>query len=458
MNVTERLCELIVSIGFDDLPAAVVDQARRLVLDGIAVALAGTVREQAPGILAAHVRELGGQGAATIMGFGFKAPPTSAAYVNGASMHVLDFEPMWSPPNHQLSITLPVALALAEAKRLPGREVMASMVKGIEIAGWVLEASGLYDPKLLRHHPPGLVGPLAAAVVASHLLHLDAGQLRNALGIAASRAGSVLANIGTMTKSLHCGLAASLGLDAALLAARGMTGNVDVFETPRGYMETFFDEFELSDLLRFGPPFRVIQPGFAIKMYPSQFATHFVITAALNLRRRIADPQRIEAVRLTTPVMPYIDRPCPATGLEGKFSWQFTTACALLDGEVTLTSFTDSRRFRPDMERLLGRIVLDMRDDIPGRLDRMHVEVAVTLTGGEVLSAGCDGPPGAWGAPPIPEADHRRKVRDCLATCLETAEVKQVIDLAGETDELESTGIGELMGILANPRTYDTRH
>ena len=147
MNVTERLCELIVSIGFDDLPAAVVDQARRLVLDGIAVALAGTVREQAPGILAAHVRELGGQGAATIMGFGFKAPPTSAAYVNGASMHVLDFEPMWSPPNHQLSITLPVALALAEAKRLPGREVMASMVKGIEIAGWVLEASGLYDPK-----------------------------------------------------------------------------------------------------------------------------------------------------------------------------------------------------------------------------------------------------------------------------------------------------------------------
>jgi hypothetical protein len=101
--------------------------------------------------------------------------------------------------------------------------------------------------------------------------------------------------------------------------------------------------------------------------------------------------------------------------------------------------------------------VLDMRDDIPGRLDRMRVEVAVTLTGGEVLSAGCDRPPGAWGAPPIPEADHRRKVHDCLATCLETADVERVIDLAGRMDELEWTGIGELMGILATPQASDAR-
>ncbi|MEJ0067855.1 MAG: MmgE/PrpD family protein [Pseudomonadota bacterium] len=64
--------------------------------------------------------------------------------------------------------------------------------------------------------------------------------MRHAIGLAASRCGSVLANAGTMTKSTHCGLAGSLGLDAALLARRGFTANIDVVETPRGYAQAFF--------------------------------------------------------------------------------------------------------------------------------------------------------------------------------------------------------------------------
>jgi hypothetical protein len=127
-------------------------------------------------------------------------------------MHVLDFAPMWSPATHALSVTLPVALDLAEARGLTGREVLTALIKGIEIQGWLREASGQYTPDVLKFHPPGLVGPMGAVAVASHLLRLDPKRMANAFGIAGSRAGSLFSNVGTMTKSTHCGQAAAMGL------------------------------------------------------------------------------------------------------------------------------------------------------------------------------------------------------------------------------------------------------
>src|SRR6185369_4292282 len=189
--------------------------ARRLVLDGIAIAIAGT-EEEAIHILAAHFREQGGAAQATAIGNGFRLNTVSAAALNGAAMHVLDFEPMWSPANHALSTTLAGVLALAEAREADGREVLAALVKGIEMQGWIRQASG-------------------------QLLGLDAGRLANAIGISASRAGSLLANAGTMTKSTHCGHASALGLESALLAERGFTANVRVFEVAQGYVPAFYD-------------------------------------------------------------------------------------------------------------------------------------------------------------------------------------------------------------------------
>ena len=450
MGITAELCDKIVATGWDDLSEEAIQRTRRIMLDGIAVAVAGTIQEEAPKVLAKHVRNLGGTPTSTVINFGFKTSPVEAAYVNGAAMHVLDFEPMWQPANHQVSTTLPAVLALAEQRQSNGRDCLTAMVKGIEIMGWVREASHQDDIKTVRFHPPGLVGPLGAAVASSHMIGLDVEKLRCAVGIVASRAGSILANVGTMSKSTNCGHAVSEGVDAALLAECGFTANPDVIEHPRGYVASYFDErFKLEELLNYGPPFRVTSPGYAIKMFPSQFGTHFVITAGLDLREKIGDPARIERVKLTTPMMAYIDRPCPEDGLDGKFSWQYTTACALLDGKVVMDSFTNDRRFSDDMEAMLGRIDVEMRDDITGNFDEMYVLAEATLSDGTTVSTRCDGPRGKWGTPPIPEEDHLVKVRDCLALKYDEEDRERIIALAGKFDELSSDQIGELMALLA---------
>ena len=131
MGITAELCEKIVATGWGDLSEEAIQRTRRIMLDGIAVAVAGTIQEEAPEVLAKHVRNLGGTPTSTVINFGFKTSPVEAAYVNGAAMHVLDFEPMWQPANHQVSTTLPAVLALAEQRQSNGRDCLTAMVKGI---------------------------------------------------------------------------------------------------------------------------------------------------------------------------------------------------------------------------------------------------------------------------------------------------------------------------------------
>jgi aconitate decarboxylase len=451
MGVTAELCEKIVATTYDDLTEDAKDRARRLVIDGIAVAVAGTVQEEAPGVLAKHVRSLGGAAQSTAIGFGFKTSPVQAAYLNGASMHVLDFEPMWSPANHQVSTSLPALLALGERDGASGRDILTGVVKGTETMGWLRQASRQIGRKGAKFHPPGLVGPLGAVAASSHILNLDSMTLRNAMGIAASRAGSIFANVGTMSKSINCGHAVAMGVDAALLARHGFNANPNVIEAPNGYIETFFDsDFVAEDLLNFGPPYRVTNPGYAIKMFPSQFGTHFVITAALALHEKIGGRSAdIEKIHITTPKMDYVNRPFPETGLDGKFSWQYTTCCALLDGMVRMASFEDERRFRDDMESMLKRVELETRDELVAAFEEMKVTVKITMKDGTVHEQACDGPKGKYGRPPIPEEEHLVKVRDCLALRHDGEAMAEIIRLARRIDDLDAGGVQALMALLA---------
>jgi aconitate decarboxylase len=447
MSISTLFAERLAALGEADMTAPVLTLARRLVLDGLAIAVAGTA-ETAIRLLAEHYREQGGVPAATAIGLGDRLPTVAATALNGAAMHVLDFEPMWSPANHALSTTLPAALALAEQRGASGLALLTALVKGCEAQGLLREASGQYEPRLLTFHPPGVVGPIGAAVAAGHLLGLDAGRLAHAIGIAASRAGSLLANVGTMTKSLHCGAAAAAGLEAALLAERGFTANSSIIEARQGLAAGFFgDTFKPDELTRGSEHLRVERPGFAVKMFPSQYGTHFAIVAGLQLHRQLGQSKEIRRATLTAPVMPYIDRPLPATGLDGKFSLQYTACAALLDGAVRIGTFSNARLAAADMQALLGKMRLVMASDIPARFEQMHVTLEVEMADERRLFSRCDGPPGIWGKPAINEMDHLAKVRDCLGVGLTAEAVEGCIGLAERLDCLDGEDVRRLAAL-----------
>lgn len=379
---------------------------RLLLIDGLAVAVAGS-GEPGPQKLGDLARERGSKPMASVIGRDFATTPEAAARINGMAMHVLDFEPMWNPANHALSPILPGLLALAETIEAAGGPPQAArlqraLIKGIDAQGRLRLSSQQIEPRELTLHPPGLVGPVAAALACADLLDLDVAKTVAAMGIGGSRACGLMANIGSMTKALHCGDSAASGLEAALLAQRGFTADVDPLGSPRGFGVAYFGEkFDPSHLVAPVAVARVLKPGPAWKLFPSQYATHFVITAALDCRAELAGVTAadIAKVNITTPVMPYIDRPKPNSGLDGKFSLQYTTSVALLDGQVKFASFSDERRFSPDVVALLEKTSLTQTADIPGRFDAMHVDVEVILASGRKVSCRCNGPLGSWSRP-----------------------------------------------------------
>ena len=451
MGLTRNLCEIIAATRYESLGDECVLRVKQAIQDGVAVALAGCGEEPVT-IAAAHARSLGGAPQASLWGAGYKGSVVQAAQINAMATHVLDFEPMWSPPTHAVSPTVPVAFALAEFKGAGGREIITAVAKGLEIQGRLQYAGNQYIPEDLKFHPPGVAGALGSAVVAAELLGLDLNHLQHALGMAASRAGSLLANVGSMTKCTHCGNAAAAGLDSALLAARGFTANPDVLEAHKGLIATFFpDGFDAARLLGWGKPWRVVDPGLAIKLFPSQFGTHFSITAGLDIQRQFGQGAKIKAVRIVSPLMKYTDRPQPATGLDGKFSLQYTGAAAILDGKVGIDTFTDARRFSADMVDLLGKITLTQDASIPGDFHKMHVAIEADLEDGRTLKAICRGPQGAWGVPLDPAA-HREKLLDCFSRALPAPQVGTLVGLFERLESLDAAGVAQLVALIATAR------
>jgi len=448
LALTRDICSIIHATTYESLGDECVHRVKQAIKDGIAVALAGS-KEKPVTILTEHLLSLGGLPQASIWGTGRKVSVVQAAYVNSVATHVLDFEPMWSPPTHAVSPTVPVAFALAEMHALSGKQLITAVAKGLEIQGRLQYAGNQYVPEELKFHPPGYAGVIGSAVVAAELLQLDVPAMRNAIGLAASRAGALLANVGSMTKATHCGNAAASGLDAALLAKRGFTANPDVFEAHKGFVKTFYPEhFDEARLLAWGKPYRVVDPGLAIKLFPSQYGTHYGITAGIELHRALGGRRDIRRVRMVSPVMKYVDRQQPATGLDGKFSLQYTTAAALLDGAVKIASFTDERRFRADMVDLLNKFELRQDESIKGDFHSMHVEVHVDLEDGTSRSAVCRSPRGSWNAP-MDESDHQEKLRDCLNCGLPGPAGQQLIKQLNQLETLDAPAVKAVIGLMS---------
>lgn len=411
-EITIGVCERIVECGNQPLENRLLPAVRQLFLDGIAVAVAGPQLEPASRLLVEHFEDpLTGSGtgtAASLLGLNGKLGTVQAALVNGASMHVLDFEPMWLPATHALSPALAPALALGETLGASGAKILMAMVLGIEMQGRLRAAALDLQSDELNFHPPGFVGPIGAAIAAGHLLDFDAAQYANAIGIAGSRCGGLFVNLGTMTKASHCGYAAALGLEAALLTRRGFTGIGTLFDpASQSYAEAFFPHgFSAESLLDFGSPYRIEDPGYAIKIFPAKYSTHYAITAALAARLRIANMDSIRKIRILAADIPSSDRPFPRSGLDGKFSLQYTAAVALLDGKLDFGSFTDERLARPDVQTLLGKIETELSRDISSIYTAgRYLDLEIELENGEIISERCERPRGSMG---ICE-DHQRR-------------------------------------------------
>jgi 2-methylcitrate dehydratase PrpD len=326
-----------------------------------------------------ELEEAGGNPQASLIGHAARLPMLSAALVNGAIGHALDYDDVnLAMPGHPSVAILPGLIALAEQRKSSGHDVIAAFVAGYETACHIGSAMrpGHYDRGF---HATGTVGCFAAAAACARLLGLDEEATARALGIAGTQAAGLKSQFGTMCKPFHAGKASHNGLLAARLAARGFSSRPDTVECEQGFALTHGPDFNPAAALA-EPPSGFHIHANLFKYHAACYLTHGPIECARTIRERDrVQPDQIARIILS------LDRSCdrvcnipaPTDGLEAKFSLRQTVAMALSGVDTaSLGAYSAATANDPALLRLREKVALDFRDG--GRQAAAELEVATT--------------------------------------------------------------------------------
>jgi 2-methylcitrate dehydratase PrpD len=321
---------------------------RQAVLDLFGVVVAGT--DEVAGQLALeYARSQGAAGPAAVLGGRTRLAPAAAALVNGTAGHALDYDDIGLGAGHISVAIMPAVFAVAELVAADGSSLIDALVVAYEVAHRLtrMYSDTRLGPYAAGYHKPSVYSVFGAAAGSARLLGLDADATANALGIAASQAGGLRANFGTMTKPLHAGIANRTGVEAALLARSGFTASTEVLEQRFGWHDVICrGEGDLPAVLDGLGDSYAIEAGLIFKAYPCCGANHYAIDGVISLLAQAglgeADVAQVEVwieQRNLNEVLVY---PWARTPLEGKFSLAYNVAAALVDGAVTIDTFTGS--------------------------------------------------------------------------------------------------------------------
>ena len=422
MGPTEQLARFVAGFGETAIAEDVRAAALRSIIDGVGAALAGS-RQPAGILIAAQAVGQAGVPESTLWGRSDRVSAQSAALANGTACHALDFDDVSrSMPGHPTTVVLPAVWAEAERRALSGRKLVDAYIIGVEVACKLGRLIGptSYDA---GWHNTSTVGVVGATAGVSFLAGLDLDATRNAIGIAVSRASGARVNFGSMTKPLHAGLAAQAAIQAVELAGRGFTASEASIEGPAGFLALFGDGSD-RELLPLGEPFDLVMPGFDLKLYPCCAATHAAIDSARECGRDI-NPVDIEQVDVevpyNTPLLLIHHR--PTEPLEAKFSLEYTTASALLDGTVDLNSFEQESVVRPEVQQLLRKVSYRTPPEWEadsGTWTLSSARLTLRLRDGSRRFAETIYPTGT-AERPLMQSDLERKFLDCAATAVGAA-------------------------------------
>jgi 2-methylcitrate dehydratase PrpD len=393
-RLAERLAASVCGLKASALAPAIVERARLCLLDWLGVTLQGA-QTRVGRMVAATLPDGRRTGQASLIGTGRRASLCDAALFNGTAGHVLDFDDVHvGMEGHPSAAVLPAAVALAECRHLPARELFAAFVAGTEVA---CRLGALMNPDHYTRgwHATGTLGIFGAAAAAGRLLRLSPTRMAQAFGIAGTQAAGIRQVFGTMAKSLNAGRAAANGLLAALLAARGFTGPLDVFEGPRGIFSLFGHRSgSRHGADGFGGRWAV--EDIAFKRFASCYSTHAPMEAALAVRPD-CPPDRVRTARLWVAPLSRDVAPIgqPTNGLEAKFSLPYCTAVALVRGRGGVEAFSARAVRDPLVRRVANRLEVRSRRS----LGDFEAVLEVRLRTGKRIEAHTDvgnAPPGGW--------------------------------------------------------------
>ena len=437
--IGQDMMEFLANAKFEDLPAEVVTRAKHVVMDDIAVTLAGRKTRVMFDITWDHMAPAGD---VTPVGCNFKTTAAMAAFLNALHAQTHDYNDglnnsgMLGGAYHPGRTVVSTALAVGEKVHASGKDILLAVVLGIEAA------ARMRNPD----HSSTVADSYSSAVVAAKLMGANAEQMRSACAMAAFltpsektksmgylRAAKDAKVAGPTANVMKYAYLNRNGVEAAEFAMMGYEGNHLADNNAiasRYYTCGLGKEYQCMDMY--------------FKPWPCCRKTHGAIAATLALRdEHGVKAEDIEAIRVfqqTTGM--YVNTPIKANvdvNFGGQFSLQYTVACAFLDGTVDLRHYRWADRKAPQQYVDLAAKVTVIADnglDGHNAISPNHGIVEVDLKDGRTLSMYCQYP---LGSEPNGMTEEQRiaKLRYCAEDMTE-AEKDELVKWILTLDELEA--------------------
>jgi 2-methylcitrate dehydratase PrpD len=439
-EVTRALVDFISQTEFGRFPAEVISQGKRCLLDGFGLILAGSTALCSSGIRRL-IREIAGKGEATILGKEtMRSPAMFAALANGAAGHALDYDDTQlsqSPDRiygllmHPTIPPLAASLAVGERISVSGEKFLEAFLVGFEVECKIAEAIAP-DHYKKGFHTSGTIGTFGAAASAAKLLALKPEAVAMALGIAASSAGGIRANFGTMTKPLHVGRAAESGVRAAALASWGFTADPEALDGLWGFFRVLGGGFDSEKIVGcIGNPHTIVDPGISVKPYPCGVLGHPSMDAILKLVRGYdLKPEQIRRIRLRagSNILNPLRYQKARNELEAKFCLPFMLASIALRRKAGVREFSDEFVGSEPVQRMMEKVetLLDPEIEAKG-FDKIRSTIEVDIMDGRTLSQKAD--ERYRGGPDFPftKEDLEGKFTECAGLVLPPEKIREAI-------------------------------
>jgi len=458
-GVTRAVVDFIVRSPFDRVPERARAEAKRCLIDGCGVVLAGATVEGSR-IVRDHVKASSAAGDSTILGPArMSATAAHAALANAASGHAMDYDDtqLSSTPDRVFGLlthpTVPVlaaSLAIGERIGASGAAFLDAFLVGFEVECKIAEA---INPSHYQRgfHSTGTIGTFGAAASAARLLKLSPAQTSNALGIAASMSSGIRVNFGSMTKPLHAGRAAENGVTAAELASRGFTAADEALDGEWGFFQVLGGGADVPRIVAaLGKPFSIVEPGVSFKPYPCGSLGHPTMDAMLKLvTEHDVRPEQVAKVRVRagSNILNPLRYKTAKTELEAKFCLPFMMTSILLRRRAGIREFTDEFVSSAAVQSMMPRVeaLFDQAIEAQG-FDKMRSNVEVDLVDGRKLRQASDERYRGSPENPFTRADLHAKFNDCASLVLSPTKIARALEAIESVDRLAN--IRELAAAL----------
>ena len=396
MDLSKKLAKYSIEMTYEKLPSEVVSYTKLCILDYFGSAIAGSDKVPVQ-MISDLVKELGGTKQANLF-TGGKSSVINAALVNGSSSHVVELDDIHKGSIiHAATVVIPAALAIAEWKKMSGKELITAIVVGYEVCYRIGEA--VSPSHYYYWHDTATCGTFGAAIAAAKLLDLNEEQTISALGNAGTQAAGLWEFIedGAMTKQLHSGKAAMNGVISALLAKKGFTGPRKILEGNRGFFKAMSEEYDVSKITDgLGMEFKILENSF--KIHASCRHTHHAIDLLIEVfKERQPSFNEIKSITVNSyqAAIDITDNDSPKTEYASKFSLQFCSALAILKGSANLDDFNESVLADQEIQELLKKVKVVVDPQINASYPKQWgAAVEIEFSNGETINRQTDFPKG----------------------------------------------------------------